>query len=377
MNFSAQQERGLAQVSRWLTGPEQVFRLFGYAGTGKTTLARHLGADFYAAFTGKAAHVLREKGCAGASTIHSLIYLPKEKSQARLERLLAEQAATAADSRDWLSLQVAIDKERENLRRPSFALNLDSELWGARLLVIDECSMVDERVGKDLLSFGTKVLVLGDPAQLPPVRGGGFFTQCEPDFLLDEVHRQARENPILDLATRVREGQLWRSHSLVIDKATPELALAVDQIICGRNETRHRINRRTRKLLGRDSWLPVPGDKLVCLRNNHIIGLMNGALYDVVECEAGVAPDYVRLTLEGGLTVLAHSAPFANSEPEPGTERNFELFDYGYALTCHKSQGSQWDSVLVFDESECFRGSERRWLYTAVTRAAHNLKVVA
>ena len=57
--------------------------------------------------------------------------------------------------------------------------------------------MVDEDLGRDLLSFGKPVLVLGDPAQLPPVKGGGFFTEAEPDVMLTEVHRQAADNPII------------------------------------------------------------------------------------------------------------------------------------------------------------------------------------
>ena len=76
--------------------------------------------------------------------------------------------------------------------------------------------MVDEELGRDLLSFGKKVLVLGDPAQLPPVKGGGFFTEAEPDVMLTEVHRQAADNPIIRLsmtcakAGRLSRGVLWR-----------------------------------------------------------------------------------------------------------------------------------------------------------------------
>jgi exodeoxyribonuclease-5 len=66
--------------------------------------------------------------------------------------------------------------------------------------------MVDEALGRDLMSFGTPILVLGDPGQLPPISGGGFFTEHEPDFLLTEIHRQARDNPIIRLAMHVREG---------------------------------------------------------------------------------------------------------------------------------------------------------------------------
>lgn len=687
MHFSSQQEAALEAVQKWLSSDQQVFRLFGYAGTGKTTLARHLHADHYAAYTGKAAHVLREKGCAEASTIHSLIYNTREKSAERLRKLRLELDAMPLDADDR-HLRHLIEKETRNLRQPSFTLNLDSPLRRTKLLVIDECfvgetlvdtpegprridglalgdlvynavgtdsivglcrrkkeslvkvqcgqttfycsrshpfftdqgitraeqlrpgsqllrtaqamrllrgdlypnnrigailrsemqhyvqyensrnegtdiqsrpcqeqrgraqtvvgrkesggatadrayseakpnkrscgagenqcssqgndasaqiawgerqphansaadfilrigaglaggirrangatrkwaaqslqnrfgaaepedchrsgwpvtsrhgeagagqeedgislflrvdgvevleqghpelgrfrsadgslylydlavarhpsfsvkgvlvhncSMVDRRLGQDLLSFGCKILVLGDPAQLPPVKGGGFFTDCSPDIMLTEIHRQARENPILDLATRIRQGEPWKDHSLTAAKVEPEEAMAFNQIIVGRNATRTAINARCRELLGMPPGFPVAGDKVVCLRNNHEIGIMNGAIYDVDSCDPGESEDHIFLGLAGLPALSAHTAPFAGQPVDPWSARDHEMFDYGYALTCHKSQGSQWDSVLVFDESRCFRGNERRWLYTAVTRAAKTLKVV-
>ena len=178
MSWSPQQEGALKAVADWMKrGEPQIFRLFGYAGAGKTTLARQLAEDAegevaFAAFTGKAALVLRSKGCKGARTIHSLIYRPR-------------------------------DAETEE---PTFVLNEDSAAAKASLVIIDECSMVDEALGRDLLSFGKPVLVLGDPAQLPPVRGGGFFTETEPDVMLTEVHRQAADNPIIRMSMTVREG---------------------------------------------------------------------------------------------------------------------------------------------------------------------------
>lgn len=380
MILSMEQEKALDAVGKWMASDAQTFRMFGFAGVGKTTLARHFGdmhsGTLYAAYTGKAAHVLREKGCAGASTIHSLIYNPREKSAERLRKLRDELAALPPESDDR-HLRHLIEEEERNLRQPSFTLNLDSPLRRARLLVVDEVSQVDRRMGEDLLSFGCKVLALGDPAQLPPVNGGGFFTNKSPDVLLTEIHRQARENPILDLATRIRQGEPWKDHPLVVPKVEPEEAISFDQIIVGRNTTRTAINARCRELMGLPAGLPVAGDKLVCLRNNHELGIMNGALYDVESCDPGETDDHVFLGLAGLPTLRAHTAPFLGQPVDPWSARDHEMFDYGYALTCHKSQGSGWDSVLVFDESRCFRGNERRWAYTAVTRAAKRLKVVA
>src|SRR5919107_1831700 len=100
------------------------------------------------------------------------------------------------------------DKPRESGEEtPTFELWDDAPASKAALIVIDECSMVDAELGRDLMSFGVPVLVLGDPAQLPPVQGGGFFTEAEPDAMLTEVHRQARDNPIIRLSMAVREGE--------------------------------------------------------------------------------------------------------------------------------------------------------------------------
>lgn len=368
MEFSAQQETALKRVARWLeSSDQQIYRLFGWAGTGKTTLAKHLGADFYAAFTGKAAYVLQQKGCA-ATTIHSLIYKPRVKSTQMIREMM-ERLELEPDNRE---LQERVEQEKKMLKRPAFTLNLDSPLRGAQLLVIDECSMCNTEMAEDLLSFGCKILVLGDPFQLPPVFGAGYFTNCKPDYLLTEIHRQARENPILDLAWRIREdGRMPLVHSLIIPKASEELALWADQIIVGKNVTRRNSNARMRELLKYTDVMPEMGEKLVCLRNNAEAGLLNGATYEVTGIESGDIYEF-----DGGICVPIHRGPFVGEEISPWLEKEAEKFDYGYALTCHKSQGSQWDKVLVIDEGRVFRSDSARWQYTAVTRAAKELKVV-
>lgn len=401
-NWSPQQDHALVKVNEWLNDPsKQLFRLFGYAGTGKTTMAKALaegveGQTLFGAFTGKAAHVLKQKGCP-AATIHSMIYHSKEKGQAALkimeERLVARIAVLTAsgytearftEDREWRDMTRAIAEERKNLSKPFFSLNPDSVVKDASLVIIDECSMVDGQMGQDLLGFGTKVLVLGDPAQLPPVRGEGFFTNAEPDVMLDEIHRQAKGNPIIEMATTIRQGGVLKlghygeSRVMLKDDLDRQMALSADQILVGRNKTRHAYNARMRSLFGYSGTIPEVGERLVCLRNDNEAGLLNGAIWFVEACELQDEDDLVSMTIRDGETVIGVSAwthHFQNRELPWHMKRDAQEFTYGYALTCHKSQGSQWDDVLVIDESSAFREHASRWLYTAVTRAASRVTV--
>lgn len=408
MKWSPQQDAALLAVKKWLedvNGP-QVFRVFGFAGTGKTTLAQHFaegveGTVLAATFTGKAAHVLHQKGFLGAQTLHSLIYHTRDKSRAKIKELeldIAEfrhQLHLEGESQEEIDnnkrikeLSVMLATENNNAARPLFTLNLDSVLRGAALLIVDECSMVDDLMGADILSFGTKVLVLGDPAQLPPIFGAGYFTEnVKPDIMLNEIHRQAKDNPIIDMATKVRLknnlsfGNYGSSKVIKLDELNAEIAMGANQILVGRNNTRFSYNSRMRELHGRQGKLPEPGDRLVCLRNNHEAGLLNGALWNVEEFY-GEDDDRIGLRVvpeEGGnfLDVECHSHYFyGRGKDLPWWQRKeAEEFDYGYALTGHKSQGSQWENVVVVDESYCFKQHRHRWLYTVITRAAEKVIV--
>src|SRR5207244_7297281 len=262
--FTPHQDSALKAVAGWLkakpgkNGTPPIFRLFGYAGTGKTTLARHIadvvkGEWNVAAFTGKAALVMRNKGCDNASTIHSLIYRARESG----------------------------------VDQPSFEPWDDAPASKAKLIVIDECSMVDPEMGRDLLSFECPLLVLGDPAQLPPIQGGGFFTSTKPDAMLTEVHRQAQDDPIVRLSMMIRagnslqEGHYGESAVVCREAVDPARVIGADQILVGRNATRRAYNARLRQRRGFTDVLPMTGDKLVCLRNNRRKGLFNGGLWVV------------------------------------------------------------------------------------------------
>lgn len=358
MDISAHQDQALQAVSSWYksNGP-QVFYLGGYAGTGKTTLAKHfaesIGHTVFCAFTGKAALVMQRKGCINAATIHSLIY-----------------------------------KVESNKGIPTFYLNHDSEVKYADLVIVDECSMVGKELGADLLSFGTKILVLGDPAQLPPVNSAGFFTSGEPDFMLTEIHRQAAENPIIRLSMDVREGRGLQygsygdSKVIHLSQIDRQELLAADAVLVGLNRTRRTHNKRIRHLRGFPDEVSVK-DKLICLRNNSKKGLLNGGMWTVAEIiSRGIDIQMIVTPIDAGAAcnpqkVIVNHLFFEGREGELDwkSRQYSDEFYFGEAITVHKSQGSQWDNLYLFDESGAFREDAVKHLYTGLTRAAERITV--
>jgi exodeoxyribonuclease-5 len=396
--WSSEQNRALSLIDKWFkedSRSKQIFRLFGYAGTGKTTLAKHIaegidGTVLFAAFSGKAAHVLTQKGCP-ARTIHSLIYKPVPRSQKDL-RELKDLIDEQTDPAEKEKLELKLKEMSKKHKQPIFELNEESPVNGAALLVIDECSMIGKKMGNDLCSFGVPILVLGDPGQLPPIGDAGFFTAQTPDFLLSEIHRQASDNPIIHIATLARQSQKIKMGNYgggVVVKSRKEVnadeILQADQVLLGKNETRRLWNARIRQLKfgGKEHHLPVQGDKLICLKNNSKNGLMNGSMWKVES-----QPMY------GGHDLLADISSIQDDNSYYsdismynklflGQELSFyerlegiDDFDYGYAITVHKSQGSQWDNVVLLDESGCFQSSKSKWIYTGITRAAKELTIL-
>ena len=162
------------------------------------------------------------------------------------------------------------------MKKPRFALNPQSDAAHARLIVLDEVSMVGF-FSRDLMSFGKPILVLGDPGQLPPIKGEGAFTKDAPDVMLTEIDRQAEESAIIRLATMARQGEpigfgqydtfVWKMRKMDV---TPEQCLRGGQVICGLNATRLQLNNAMRRGAGfGDSWLPTGrGEKIICLKNS-------------------------------------------------------------------------------------------------------------
>lgn len=365
LSLSDSQQDAVDQVEYWhANGREQVFHLFGYAGTGKTTIAKHIASRIdglvgFAAYTGKAASVMTRKGCP-ATTLHSLLYHPKKK----MDPLTGKDTGQVEFVR----------KENNSASRLS-------------LIIIDECSMVGPVLGEDLLRLGVKVLVLGDPAQLPPVDGVGFFHTDDPDILLTEIHRQAEDSGVLQLATAVRTGQpIHRRRYLEsevaafyeVNRFDPT---SFDQILVGTNATRVHWNGEMRKRLGFSGVHPVPGERVICCKNNHQLKLLNGEQFFVESCrQLNQDTVYMDLRRDNGDIVGVHSDTFllrgGSVKDVPPIPDHRTIFDYAYAITTHKSQGSQWGKVLVIDQSSVFREDASKWLYTAITRAAEQVVVL-
>lgn len=358
--------------------------LGGYAGTGKTTLIAvirqelaNLNRDLkvgFASYTGKAARVLKTKLTEqkvilpkdSVGTIHSLIYSPIVNEK---EEIIG-----------W--------KTKEKIDRT--------------LLIIDEASMVDETIWRHLLSYNVPIIVVGDHGQLPPIKGN-FNLMQEPQLRLEEIHRQASGNPIIGLSIQAREHGLIRSgmYSDTVKKynlADSEAQESVEEllntfnndtlVLCGYNSTRIRLNNHIRSIKGFESPHPVGGDRVICLRNNHAKNIYNGMLGTLESIEkadddwytATIALDEQTEPYKGLISRAQFGSPTAlNFTNRRSQIMKGDLFDFGYALTVHKAQGSQAKRVILFEErfKQMNEQEWKRWLYTAVTRAEEELYIFA
>lgn len=405
MKWTLEQEGALKAVEDWYRRRETPsFHLAGYAGTGKTTLARHFashcgGVTKFAAFTGKAASVLRTRGCVGATTIHSLIYRPVGQTNAKQRReleLLIEHEENKAKADRNPNLETW-RKELADLTARSRAMfelrkEGESEITEADLVVIDESSMIDQKMGRDLERWGIPILYLGDPGQLPPVNGKGLLANRRPDYVLEEIHRQAAESAIIWLAHEIRQGRNGSFGSFgdgeveIIRKREWdwERILKADQVICGMNRTRRRLNVGARDRLGFDKLYPLQNDKLICLKNDHDEGLLNGVTCTMDANSVKKGNMLEAQILYEGSRAMHYIDPghFEENYHKRLSYPKYETvqhFDYGYAITGHKSQGSQWPNVVVCDDKMKSGDivQRRKWLYTVVTRAEEALTIYA
>lgn len=362
VQLSSEQDAALRGLLAGVRAKRPLQTLGGYAGTGKTVLISHLVGELpgwvVVAYTGKAADVLRKKGVYGARTIHSLIYEP----------IKDDTGATK-----WV-------------RR--------AELPGVRGIIIDEASMVSETILRDLMAYEVPIIAVGDHGQLEPI-GDGYNLMAQPEHRLETIHRNAGD--IVRFAEMLRTGAgssaprragltdgsvvFTKKRALQIDDA-----LAADQIICAYNHTRVELNRKVRaaKLKARhlagelppdDGGPLVEGERIICLRNNRQLGLFNGM--------QGLASNFTEEWGRRLMTFDVDGAPFDRvpydpeifGQPKPTITWDPEApmpFDYAYAVTCHKAQGSEWPAVLVFVQTSP-SWDVKRWTYTAATRARTQL----
>lgn len=399
---TGQQAEAMQLIDEWLVRKDRpYFYLAGDAGTGKSTMALHAvkrrGRRVgFCAPTGKAANVMERKGMRGARTVASMIYTPYEKDNDDEVEALQDKLRDEADPRKRKKLEDQISKlilKAKQKKEVGFSLNSESDLSALELLILDEGSMVGEREGQDLLSFGVPILVMGDPFQLPPVKSTGYFTSRSPDYYLTEVVRQAMLNPLLKAANRVRhKGTLPQSseeneHGYFRIKRWKDvkdtLLSEADQIIVGKNQTRWNIISHCRKLKGK-SGPPTEGDRLICLRNNHFKNpdrrIMNGEIGllmsepQLVDRIEGAAVYGVQLQMEDG-RIAEYRTFFDNIldrewVPPLFSRNEIDTFDFADAITTHKAQGSEWDRCLVIDDGMLVGNKDRpRWVYTNLTRA--------
>ena len=392
MELTEKQEKGLETIlTRYNLGLKYT-TISGYAGTGKSTLVKFAIAALgvredrvaYATFTGKAAEVLRKKGNTGACTLHKLLYDHFPKPGGGF------------------------------IRKPKTSLDYD-------VVVVDEVSMAPKSMIDMLLSHKVYVIFLGDPFQLPQINKDESHDILEnAHIFLDEVMRQAAESEIIQISMKIRNGEpidfMKGKEVIIIPKS--ELVEGhltwADQILCGTNATRENINRQMREIYG-FSGLPQDGEKMICLRNywddcadngDALVNGTTGILRNPFETFRMI-PNYIpidnhRMDVIQGDFVTSDGSTFNSVEMDKkflidgvkcitdgkilfrlGKLKNKigdivpREFAFGYAITTHKAQGSEWDKVLVIEEKFPFPKEEHaRWLYTAVTRASEKLVLV-
>lgn len=393
MQLTEKQKQGLTIALERFQDGKKYTCISGYAGTGKSTLVKFIVSALegcginpkkdvcYAAYTGKAAEVLRKKGNKNAVTLHKLLYdfFPRPNGTF--------------------------------FRKPKDELEY-------RIIIVDEVSMAPKELIDRLFSYNVYVICLGDPFQLPPVdKNEDNHLLDNPHIFLDEVMRQAAESEIIQLTMKIRNREpipYMKGKEVQVlkkEELNTGMLMWADQILVGTNNARININNQIRDLLGR-SDKPEDGDKVICLRNYwdtfDIIGedvLVNGTIGYIKDCyNYSITPklpykkvnidvlnakfttdnniDFGAIEMDNKMiltgekcvdykTAFQLSKKYKESNPVP------KEFAYAYAITCHKAQGSEWDKVLVLEERFPFEEEEHaRWLYTACTRAVDKLVLV-
>lgn len=382
MTLTNGQEQGLKIAVERYRNKEPYTVISGYAGTGKSTLVPFIVEALnipeekvvFATLTGKAALVLRNKGCQNAMTLHKLLYIPKK---------------------------IPNSDEVEFIPRESLE-------GSPELIVVDEASMVSKEIFDLLLTHKVHIIFLGDTFQLPAISASANILD-HPHVMLTEITRQALDSPIIRLSMDIRDGKSLyyggpkEARIMPRTKVSKPLLLGADIVLCGRNDTRRSLNDEIRKLKWEDQYDkgPINGDRLICLHNywkitdvSNETPLLNGLIGNVYKITTkdtkalhpkltGAFVDDVGNVFAKNkfnidyqlLTTGQPTVNISNWKDFYKVQRPLE-FDYGYTVTTHKFQGSQADKVLCFVEQMGDREQYYRWLYTSVTRAADKVVLV-
>ena len=394
MELTKKQQEGLEIAIKRFQEHQKCTVISGFAGTGKSTLVRFIVAALeeygidpdadvvFTSFTGKACNVLQKKGNRNVLTLCKLLY------------------------------DYRLIGEKQFMKTPKDTIEY-------KVVIVDEVSMAPMELMQQLFTHDAYVICLGDPFQLPPVDPTADNHLLDtPHVFLDEVMRQAEESEIIQITMSLRKGknlEYFRGNEAQIlpkNQISTGMLVWADQVLCATNKTRESINMTMRRLKGFEG-LPQIGDKMICLRNywdilsdDNYIPLVNGTIGYIQSIEEDTLPVYyyrkfVRnvelfkvtiltdngetysdiyldknylLTGKKSLTYKEEARIKRQAEHYPRFNKIPQDWTYGYAITCHKSQGSEWDNVLVIEENFPFgRDEHARWVYTACTRAAEKL----
>lgn len=393
MILTKRQEEGLKLCIEKYINNERYCIISGYAGAGKSTLVKVIIQNLpninpendvvYACFTGKAAQVLLKKGNKNVMTLHKLLYESIPKPDGTF------------------------------FRKPKQSIDY-------KIVVVDEVSMAPRNLMELLFKHNVFIIALGDPFQLPPVdkdQDNGLLNN--PDIFLNEIMRQSLDSEIIQLSMKIRNHQsidYFKGKDVIImpksDLNTGVLQWA-DQILVGTNATRVAINNQMRDLLGFEKGVIGEHERLTCLRNywdnysNTDAPLINGTmgyLSNSYETYYRIPPwikksnntipiisgnftsedgdNFGVLDMDKNYILIGEGSLTQKEKYTLGKNPKYQKlipyeFTYGYAITTHRAQGSEWSKVLVIEEKFPFNKEEHaRWLYTACTRASSKLVLV-
>ncbi|PZM84226.1 MAG: hypothetical protein DKT66_06180 [Candidatus Melainabacteria bacterium] len=396
--LSDEQNAAIATIMEALERDEVLIALSGPAGSGKTTMIRELSKlleenAIITAVTNKAAEVLRQKGLLYVTTLHSACLAPvyRQPGASLYSYLFSEEPDI--DIENYLRKQFDIGAmrlarkiaQRYGLISGSRVLGIEDFLesylryWGLKtksndVLIVDEASMLGGETLKKIRKSFSRIILIGDEFQIPPMKDTAVFRSAKVFDIrvhLTEIHRQAAYSKPLQLAQRVRSGEDIEREP--VESIDPSLAKAGTPVIVWRNKTRVSVTKKIRSALGFNNATPSIGEPIIC-RDNHTIDdtdFVKNSLWTVESVND--KGECMLVSATGKRT----RSPIRLWMEEYGGKYGL-LCRYGYALTCHTAQGSEWDKVMISANEARLRIRSNRkeglmWLYTAITRAKHDV----